>query len=325
MITLDITTRNTVYNPLSAQGQWIQHRFGCRSYPTLDLDLDTIKLALEKYNTIILRSIYGDPLCHSSINAVIDLIEQSKKQCIIFSYLNITDSDLICRLSTIDNITLYAIVDGYKTYGHSILESNSNTVFENIKLLGNKAVIEFFMYGHNLQDYDLVKQDFDCEIKLLPGKRLCDGPSSIIDRNGEWLYDVCPVDNFDIKLYDSNLVKHLDSYKILLTYLRDVEGSNILDAPLIIRTIKNTDVFDIDMPAISVTGHVFKSTEYMSIFSNALCNDWNINTDNISFVNKTIIAKLNSVTDRDAYAIRINTVLLDITNEGLSSFCDRNI
>ena len=41
---IDPTTHSTVYNPLSSQGQWAQHRFGKRDYPELNLDLETVLL-----------------------------------------------------------------------------------------------------------------------------------------------------------------------------------------------------------------------------------------------------------------------------------------
>ena len=324
MITLDITTRNTVYQPLSAQGQWIQHRFGRRNYPTTDLDLSTIKLALEKYNTIFLRSVYGDPLCHPYINNILDLIKDSNKQCVIFTYLNIDNTDLIKKLSTIDNILVYVGIDGFSSYGKTILHSDSELVFKNIKTLDKKVTIEFFMYKHNLYDYDAIKKEFNCPINLLPGKKLCDGPSSIIDENGNWLYDVVPVDKMDTNLHDPCLVKYLVSFNILTPYIRVIKGKSILDNPLIVRSIKNNkETFNIDMPAISVTGHVFKCNEYMDIFSNALCDDWSITTDQISYSTKVAIAMFKF--GNDTYAIRVNTALLDITAEGLSSFSDSDI
>ncbi len=324
MITIDITTRNTVYHPLSAQGQWIQHRFGRRSYPTIDLDLDTIKLVLEQYDTVFLRSIYGDPLCHPDINTIIDLLEESKKQCIIFSYLNIDDSNLIQRLSTVDNIIVYANIDGFDSYGKTILNSNKELVFKNIKELGKKVTIEFCMYKHNLLDYNNIVKEFDSKINLLPGKKLCDGPTSIINDEGEWLYDVLPANELNEELHESKLVKYLDSYNILIPYRRIIEGKSILNDPVIVRTIRNNkEIFNIDMPAISVTGHLFKCNEYMNIFSNALCNDWNITPETISYVNRVTVAMFNA--GNDTYAIRVNTALLDITTEGLSRFCDSNI
>lgn len=325
MITIDITSRNTVFNPLSSQGQWIQHRFGQRSYPIIDLDKSVIDLALDKYDTIFFRSIYGDPLCHPDINNIVDAISKTNKQCFIFSYLNIKDDNLIKKISNIDNITIYAIIDGYDSYGTTILNSNKKTVFRNIKMLNKKVILEFFMYKHNLIDYKKIKRLIVSQINLLPGKKLCDGPSSIIDQDGNWLYDVCAVDVFDESIYDPALVKYLTSYKILIPYLRTVKGKSILENPMIIRTIKNNEIFVHDMPAISLTGHVFESVEYMDIFTNALCNDWLIDANNISHVNKTLISKLSSTSEQDLYAIRVNTALLDITSKGLSSFCDSNI
>jgi hypothetical protein len=94
----------------------------------------------------------------------------------------------------------------------------------------------------------------------------------------------------------------------LVNYLVDtVDSVSILDQPLLSKFIRTNKTFQTDMTAISATGHVFPSTELMTVFSNALCNDWKI-TDST-----------------DPYQVEINTALIKILEDGLKSFSDSNI
>jgi hypothetical protein len=87
MINIDLTTKNTVYNSLGAQAQWVQHRFGRRNYPDLELDTDTVKQLISQANdTVNLISVFGDPSEHANIIEIIDFIEPGK--LIFNSYLN---------------------------------------------------------------------------------------------------------------------------------------------------------------------------------------------------------------------------------------------
>ena len=53
MINVDLTTKNTVYNTLGPQAQWIQHRFGRRDYPDIELDAElVIKILQDTQDTI---------------------------------------------------------------------------------------------------------------------------------------------------------------------------------------------------------------------------------------------------------------------------------
>lgn len=327
MITLDITTKNSVYNPLSAQGQWIQHRFGKRDYPDLDLDLNTIKKTLDTYNQIFFRSVYGDPLCHPHIGDILSLIKDSNKNCIIFTYLNIDDDNLMQQILEVPNLTLYVMIDGFESYSKTFLNSDPKTVFKNIQYLGKKAVLEFYMYRHNILEVEKIKQQFpNNEISLTPGRKLTEDSASILDEKGHWLYDVYSVSEYDINLYDSSLNKSLNNFKTLIVFLKDVNGESFLNEPVVARHIKDDITFEIDMPAISVTGHLFDSTEIMTIFSNALCCDWYIrDLNDISYVSKLVISKNKSFAERDNYAIRVNTALIGIREKGLKRFCDSDV
>ena len=84
-------------------------------------------------------------------------------------------------------------------------------------------------------------------------------------------------------------------------------GVSILDKPPLAKHIRTNKIFADDMKAVSVTGHIFNSTELLTIFSNALCNDWKI-TSNIN-----------------QFEVEVNTGLLKILEDELKSFSDSNI
>lgn len=307
MITVDITTRNTVFYPLGPQGQWIQHRFGKRNYPTLDLELDVIEKIIKTNNTVFLRSIYGDPLCHPNIDKILDIISDTSTNVFVFSFLNVSKK-IIHKINKIPNIHVYGLVDGYANYGKTILESDAKRVFGNIKALKD-VTLEFRLYKHNVIDIQQLKDKFpNIDVTILPGIHLIADFANVVDSYGNWLYDVFYLETVDESAYAPVLNKTIDGYKVLTTYLVEIDkGVSILDMPPLSKFIRSKTVFNDDMTAISVTGHVFNSVELMTIFSNALCNDWKITSSS------------------DQYQVEINTALLKILEDGLKSFSDSNI
>lgn len=307
MITVDITTRNTVFYPLGPQGQWIQHRFGKRNYPIIDLDLSTIEKIVSTNDTVFFRSIYGDPLCHPDINQILDTISVSSTNVFFFSFLNVSKK-IINKVNNIPNIHIYGLVDGFNTYGKTILDSNKRCVFSNIKALKN-ITLEYRMYKHNILDIQKIKEHFpNVNITTLPGIKLIADFANVVDKNGNWLYDVFYLDDVDESKYNPALNKTIDGYKVLTTYLAGPDsGVSILDKPPLAKHIRTNKIFADDMKAVSVTGHIFNSTELLTIFSNALCNDWKI-TSNMN-----------------QFEVEVNTGLLKILEDELKSFSDSNI
>lgn len=307
MITADITTRNTVFYPLGPQGQWIQHRFGKRNYPDIDLELSTVEEIIKTNDTVFFRSIYGDPLCHPNIDKILDIISQTTTSVFFFSFLNVSKK-IINKINKIPNIHVYGLVDGCTNYGKTILDSNAQRVFDNVKALKN-ITLEYRLYKHNVIDVQEIKDKFPkLNLTVLPGIHLIADFANVVDKNGNWLYDVFYLNTVNESKYTPTLHKTIDGYKVLVTYLVGVnDGYSILDKPPLAKFIRTKKVFENDMNAVSVTGHVFDSTELMTIFSNALCKDWKI-TSSI-----------------DQYQVEVNTALLKILEDGLKSFSDSNI
>ena len=70
---IDTTTDSIVFNPLSSQGQWVNHRFGKRKVDyQLDADslLDYIS-TLDDLDHVDFISVFGDAMCYTDIEKVV--------------------------------------------------------------------------------------------------------------------------------------------------------------------------------------------------------------------------------------------------------------
>ena len=275
MINIDLTTNNTVYNTLSPQAQWIQHRFGRRNYPELDLDkscvIDAITASTDTVNFI---SVFGDPSQHPNILEILDKI-QPGQTAIIHTNLNFNNNDLIQQLNETNSYVVVPLHGLAELHDSVVLYSNWDQVYNNINQLECGVCIEFYVYKHNVHQLKLLKTLIDkpnVEIKIKKGIELHpEGFSCVVNDSGEWLYDVYPCDpasenNFQ-ELYKSN-----HGYNHLIQFIKPKKGKSILDNPYSYKVSKKCMLKD--DPSISVTGHVFPSFKIHEIFSNCLCTDW---------------------------------------------------
>jgi hypothetical protein len=297
---IDLTTANTVYNPLGPQGSWIQHRFGRRNYPHLELDKNLVLSYLDQTDDIIfLTSSYGDPLCYSHIEDII----KSNKQFIIHSYLNIRNDKLFELLAN-SNSSVFVKLSGLDNIVDKIyLNSNWDIIKRNLSILKNKAVLEFELFEHNHHQIDNLLdlcQQLNTKVKITHGTSLNEiivedlvrGYSSIIDQRGDWLYDVVSINSPypqefclpeqlstipKLILPQKDLVKSTRGFLTLRTFVKDKVGRTILEHPLIFKTESKKSFRPLTGYSISVTGHVFPNEEITKTFSNMLCSDWHIN------------------------------------------------
>lgn len=326
MITVDITSRNNIFNPLSGQGSWIQHRFGQRNYPIYDLEISIVDKIFKQHKQVFFRSVFGDPLCHPNIEQIINSAKEQSVNLIIFSYLNNNIDHLIENIKH-SNISIFVPVDGFNTYGKTLLETCYSTVYDNIKKLEDKVTVEYHLYNYNINEIETINEfctQYQCGLKFQPGKSFGLPVTSIIDRYGIWLYDVIPLQNITDVVTDQRvLVKTVEGHQSLRNYIKPVIGYSILDKPAISKRLQTTKKFNDDMPAISVTGHIFNNTEEMYAFSNALCSDWLINLDQL--ITGSVIDSGLSGESIDEYSILIGATLNQILDRGLKSFSDSDV
>jgi hypothetical protein len=297
MINIDLTTKNTVYNTLGPQAQWIQHRFGRRNYPDLELELDTVvKIVQESEDTINLISCYGDPSSYSNILDILDKVKEGR--CVFNSHLSFENDQLIDALN---NKQAYVVVPlfGIEDLNDKILlRSNWDLVLKNIKNLKCNVCIEFYTYSFNYHQIDKVRSLFNSdniEVKFKEGLYTHPaGFSPIVDENGKWLYDA-----YSPKSKWKELLQTVNGYNCLIQFVKPVKGKSILKNPLIYRI---DGVSARDNISISVTGDVFPSYNLLVQFSNALCSDWTL--------------AFSKITERDNVTVKedFRNVCIDLSN-----------
>lgn len=277
MITIDLTTRNSIYNTLGAQAQWIQHRFGKRNYPEIDLNLDIVaKIVSSQNETFNLMSVFGDPCEHPEFLDIIKLIPAGKS--IVHTFLNFNNKEIIDTLNTQHSYVVVPLYGIDELNDKIILNSTWLTIQNNLKMLTCGVCVEFYLFEHNYHQLKNIKQisaDLGVDLKVIKGSALHpDGFSTIVNDQGEWLYDAYPCDENLTKIKWPELHKTVAGYNSLIQFVKPIKGKSILNNPNVYKVDKSYD-YD-NTINISVTGHVFPSFELHRIFSNALCTDWNL-------------------------------------------------
>lgn len=259
---LDITTTSSVYNPLSAKGQWVLHRFGERDV-NFELSVDVIETVVKSLqpSQVILESVFGDPLCHSNIGDILEMFARYHVHCAIITY-GMDNLDIVSAY----NCSLFIKVCNKVFLGSNIdyirkqLHNNNNVMIENTVFKHtNNSTVKDICTTNNWQYFETHGQ-------LLSG--FC---SSIIDRSGKWLYDVHSADSDR-----ETLIQTSEAWHRLKMFVKRVHGKSILEKPDPVAVSdsylqmlpKNTDI------VVTVSGHLIQNRERAVIFSNALCEDW---------------------------------------------------
>jgi hypothetical protein len=297
---IDLTTSNTVYNPFSAQGSWIQHRFGKRDYPDTELNLARVINYLSQIDDqVFLISSFGDSLCYSGISDLLKL----NKNFIIHSYANIKDDKLFNLLGESTSTAVIKLSGIDQLADKVYLNSKWDTIKNNISILKSKCLIEFELFDHNAYQVEALLElcdKFNIKLKIVPGTSLngvvLSGPkrgfSSVIDENKNWLYDVISLNSpfpddflsaadmlkFNINAPDaSRLVQTTEGYQTLRTFVKGSKGKTILSHPLTFKVKNEKSQRPLKGFSLSVTGHVLPSESITKCFSNMLCTDWKVN------------------------------------------------
>ena len=270
--TIDLTTASPIYNPMGAQGQWMFHRFGKRSYPELEIDIEVVLNLIESLpdlKTLRLHSVYGDPLKYTHIFQVLNLCKQRGIRVIATTYGHFyTD-----RLSGYDldyNLKLAGIKGKAKDI---YLHTNWDRVKVFMRDFDN-VTVNFQTYQSNVDQVEELKRLCDimnCKINQEIGSTYQDGVGHVIDERGVWIYDV-----HTGRDKTTSLVRTGAGYSLLKKYLKKQSSVNILDKECFIPSFSGEAPVDEESSSIfvSVTGHVFNSYNHFELFSNALCNDW---------------------------------------------------
>lgn len=285
MINIDLTTKNTVYNTLGPQAQWIQHRFGRRDYPDVELELDNVLSVLCSTDCPInFISVYGDPSCYTHILDVLRNIDIGR--CVFNSYLNFKNDQLINLLNEKHAYVVVPLFGIGDLNNKLLLGSEWDTVVENLNNLSCNVCIEWFEYHFNQHQTEQVRKlNNKSNITVNVQSGICThylNFSPIVDEYGNWLYDAyLPNSKWQ------SLQKTVNGYNSLIQYIKPKIGKNILAKPLVYDP-KINYVYDTTI-SICATGHVFPSYSLSSIFSNALCTDWTLSFSNVTEKDKVTV------------------------------------
>ena len=273
---IDPTTDSIVYNPLSAQGQWVNHRFGKRQ---LEYQLDSNTLidyisTLNELDHVDFVSVFGDPICYTNIVDVVEFLSKNFISTTVVTY-GMGDKNVFEQLS---NLGTYFV---FKTAGIKdkvFLNTDWNIIQKNIDTVNSKQ-IQFYKFKHNKLDLEYLNQRYK-NVFEYDGDCIAGDMSNIIDENGKWLYDVHKVDSTK-----PTLEKTLQGYHYLKHFVKKVNGKSILDDPenLILPHAKPFDMLTEKDRYLSVSGHLFDNYEKMQMFSNALCDDWAFKYFNLNY------------------------------------------
>lgn len=264
-IHLDITTNSTVYNPLSAKGHWIHHRFGERKL-NMELPLEAIKKVIsnDAVTSVTFESVYGDPLDYTHFDQLIDYLQTVQKGCSFVTYGMNTDA---IKLIKENNFFMYI-----KVCDKVFLNQDIVSVFNNISGYKN-CMIENTIFKHNNND-SIKNECSQLEVPYVstPGFNISGFCTSIIDADGNWLYDVHTVDSNET----ITLEKTSNAWHRLKMFVKPKEGVSILDKPSIKETKDDylEQISQDDNWYITVSGHCIKNRERATVFSSALCSDW---------------------------------------------------
>jgi hypothetical protein len=326
MINVDLTTKNTVYNTLGPQAQWIQHRFGRRDYPDIELDAElVIKILQDTQDTINFISCYGDPSNYTHVLKVLDQVQPGK--CVFNTHLSFDNDQLVTLLN---NKHAYVVVPifGIEDLNNKILlHSDWDLVLKNIKNLTCMVCLEFYTYSFNKHQIDKIHYLFsnsNVEIKIKEG--ICTHPagfSTIVNEHGDWLYDAYAKEDKWPELQQT-----VDGYNSLIQFVKPVKGKSILNNPLVYAIDEN--IVTDGITSIAVTGDVFPSLELSRNFSNALCKDWTLAFSKITGLDKVtvkedfkyICSAINKILlylkqDNNIYRKDFNTILANLTNSNV--------
>jgi len=300
---IDTTTDSIVFNPLSAQGQWVNHRFGKRK---VDYQLESNSLidyisTLDDIDHVDFISVFGDPMCYTDIEKVVKFLTNSHISSTIVTY-GMGDTMLYENLS---NLGAYFV---FKTTGivdKVFLNTDWHILQDNLNAVKNKQ-IQFYKFKHNKTDLKLINEMFE-NVFEYHGDCIAGDMSNIINEDGKWLYDIHKEDSNKV-----TLEKTTQGYHYLKHFVKKVKGKSILDNPLNL-ILPNAQMFEMpreDDRYLSVSGHLFSNYEEMQIFSNALCDDWSLQSFDLRFeYEKKVYYVLSKMIGRK----------LDCINSGLSN------
>jgi len=324
-IRIDTTTHSSVFNPLSAAGQWLCSTFKFRSIGDINMSYSTlveITQDLPNLKSITMDNEYGDALEWTNLTSFVRVMTIQGVYTIINTYGMASNSvvqkikDASCLYKEQDaSIKVIFNIDGiYEQCGKVFLGAEWKQIKENIITVGDKSHIKFYKFKHNAHQQAAIEHfcravgaTFEVLEDPLFGKKCF----SIISKQGKWLYDIHPVGS-----KQPTLAQTAVGWNLLKTKVRKIKGTSIDELDYLPVPINATNLDTDDIINITIKGHVIKGSGRAQMFSYALCNDWNYEEVDIS-------DKYNlSVMQELAKFARIDLTTINIYNSNITDILE---
>ena len=297
ILNLDITSKSKVFNCLLPQGNSYFHKFGRRNYPISDLNLQKIDhhyIANNKFDKVFCNSFYGDSICHPKLSSLVKRLNKHNKELLVFTHGSEVSEDKLAELKE-NNATLYLHLYGAFNSANLVTQNLNWKYIETlIEYYKEKLIIEYHIFKQNLADIDslidlCLKNNVTLNFKKEDNG---DVPFSIINEQGEWLYDLLKIDNQyntlntflnnkdlekvknTFELEKSSLYKSTQGYGNLKFYLFNKSNNNILNLNHVSTLNEDIDFDEEDNLYINYLGYEFNNKTLYEVFNQCLCDDW---------------------------------------------------
>lgn len=305
-IRIDTTTKSTVFNPLSASGQWLCSTFGKRSIGNIDAGYPTIvefTQELPNLKSITLYSEYGDALEWAPVSNFVLVMTVQGVFTMIDTY-GMNNPQTFTKIKD-SSVEITFNIDGiHEQSGKVFLHSEWKVIKHNIAIMGKKARVKFYKFKHNAYQQPAIQKFCNAVGATLEviedplfGRQLF----SVIDESGNWLYDIHHWQSSEPTLH-----KTMNGWNVLKTKTQKVKGKPIdlvksISVPPTASRLETDDLI-----CVTIKGHVIKGSSRAQIFSNALCGDWHYNNiDTHSDYNQSAIYELSRFARSDLTKINV--------------------
>jgi len=310
---IETTTNTTVFNSIGPRCKWFSNQLGQRPIEKLNASYPTLmELVSQNKNirSIALYSEFGDALEWPHANSFMKVCTIAGKHVTADTFGMGKHSGYIELRKLMERLNWHGINVRFhicgicEQSGKVFLNADWKIIKRNILALGKFATIRFYLFKHNAYQLNAIKNfcnaiGANLEIVHDP----CNGHEfeCVSTPDGKWMYDVHHVDS----AYPT-LVKTVQGWHRLKHYAVKQTGQGIDQAKNIAQPAKSSSLDNDNMISITVKGHVIKGSQQSSIFSNALCNDWNQQSFDLSNeYNKSTLRTLSDFSKRNLDSVNI--------------------
>lgn len=320
---VDTTTHSSVFNPLSAAGQWLCSMFKHRSIGDINMSypvLVEITQDLPELKSITMDNEYGDALEWCNLDSFVRVMTIQGVYVIVNTY-GMADNSIVKKIKSASclykeqdaSINVIFNIDGiHEQCGKVFLGAEWNRIKENIITVGDKAHIKFYKFKHNAHQQPAIEhfcRAIGATFEVLEDPLFGNKCFSVISKQGKWLYDIHPVGS-----NQPTLAQTAVGWNVLKTKVRKIKGKAIDELDRLPVPINATNLDTDDIINITIKGHVIKGSGRAQMFSYALCDDWNYEEIDISNeYNLTVLNELAKFVRTDLSTINIyNNSITDI-------------